>query len=242
MEKNIVFASQLDITQNDSTEFYNLVLFDLDGTLIDSGRGIMKSIAYALTSIGQEVPNNQTLRKFIGPPLLWSYINVCGMDEEMAKEAVKLYREHYPKEDIYDFDVYEGVHDLVKYIHSKGAKIYLATSKPQVFAVNIIKHMGLSEYFDGIIGSNIDNSRSEKAQIVELALELGTQQLTDEFGDTLINPLMIGDRKYDIIGAHENDIACVAVDNGYGSIEEYEEYGADYIFESMKDSRWFNED
>lgn len=247
-QKRIRFCSHIENKENDSTEFFNLVLFDLDGTIIDSGRGIYMALEYAFEKLGEEIPDSETLRKFIGPPLIWSFQNICGYDEEKAMEGVRYYREFYPKKGIFENDVIKGVPELVKYIKSEGASLYVATSKPEVFAAAIMDNIGLANYFDGIIGSSMDNSKEDKASVVKKALTLGEELIRAKLLDSecnnqvIVNALMIGDRSYDIIGAHKNNIKCLAVNNGYGSFEEYVEAGADYIFDSMEDKRWFCSD
>lgn len=235
--KNITFIRDIYERENNSTEFFNLVLFDLDGTMIDSGRGIMNTLTYVFETMGRQCPDRDTLRKFIGPPLVWSFKNLCGFDDEATREGVAIYREHYPKGEMYNNDVYDGVKELIKFIKEQGAVLEVATSKPEPFAKKIIEHIGLTEYFDAVIGSGMDNTRSTKSEVVAYALKTGKDILKND--TTIVNPLMIGDRHHDIDGAHENNIKCAAVLSGYGNTQEFEKAGADYILSDMRDKRWF---
>ena len=203
-------------------EYY---FFDLDGTLTDSSLGIINSYKYALTKLSLKVPEDFCLRKYIGPPLLEVFQKDYGMDKLEADNAVKVYREYFSTKGIFENKVYPEIEEMLKKLKEKGKKLLVATSKPEKYAKIIIEYFHLDEYFDYICGSNGDESRSEKAQVIEYALK------------TCGNPdkskvLMIGDRNYDVIGAKANGIKSCGVLFGFGSKEELEKAGADFIVES----------
>jgi phosphoglycolate phosphatase len=204
---------------------YQYFLFDLDGTLTDPGIGITNSVAYALKKFDIEVADKSELFSFIGPPLQNSFQEYYHFTEEQSALAVQYYREYFKDKGIYENMVYDGVAELLAALKREKKTIILATSKPQEFAIRILDYFDLSKYFDSIVGATMDGSRSEKADVIRYALE--TNKITD-----LSQALMIGDRKYDIIGANKNDIASVGVLFGYGSRAELEAAGANYIVEN----------
>ena len=205
---------------------YNVFLFDLDGTITDSAPGIMNSIRYALDKMGEPIPEEAVLRKFIGPPLWQSFEDFCGLSKERAKYAVECYREYYKDKGIFENSLYPGVEEFFREIKGSGKEVYLATSKPTVFANRILEYFDILKYFDGVVGSNLDGSMTDKAEIIGEVLKM-----TPEKDLGLI--IMYGDRNYDVIGAHKNGIACVGVLFGFGSRKELEEAGAEYIVESV---------
>ena len=196
---------------------FDIVLFDLDGTLTDPGQGIKNSVIHSLRKYGIEA-DYEDLDKFIGPPLLDSYMLYYGFDTEKATEAVEFYREYFRDRGIFENKVYEGIPEMLSQLRAKGVKIGLATSKPEVFALRILEYFGLGEYFDTVKGATLDGSLSKKGDIVRLAL--------DALGDG--KAVMVGDRLHDIVGAHENGLPCIAVLYGYGNEAEFEKYRADY--------------
>ena len=207
---------------------YKYVLFDLDGTLTDPYEGISKSVKYALESFGIEENDEEILKKFIGPPLKESFMKFYGFDEDKAFEAVKKYRERYITTGVYENAMIDGVKDTLAILKEKGIRIYLATSKPQPLAEVILKHFGITEYFDFIGGADFNYSRDEKWQVIEYVFE--SAGIKDRE-----NAIMIGDRMHDIIGAKKTGIKSLCVLCGYGSREEFIEYGADYIAENISD-------
>ena len=209
---------------------FNTVLLDLDGTLTDSGPGILNSIRYSLKKMEIEIPSDEILKKFIGPPLGESYRVFIGLDHEKSLYAVECYREYYREKGIYENSLYPGVKEFLEYLSQKEIRIYLATSKPQVFAEQILKYFDIYEYFEGVIGSNIDGTRTDKSEIISVALDIAKVDDKDKV-------LMVGDRKHDVIGAHKNDIRCAGVLIGYGSREELMEEDADYIFDDLMGMR-----
>ena len=196
------------------------ILFDLDGTLTDPMMGITKSVRYALNYYGIEVKDLNDLLPFIGPPLRDSFKEYYGFDEAKANEAVEKYREYYKTDGIFDNKVYQGMVECLQTLKDNGKKLYVATSKPEFFAKQIIEHFSLSKYFEYVGGSEF-NSREKKAEVIEYVLK--TNQIDND------DIIMVGDRKHDIIGAHENKIPCVGVLYGYGTEDELKQYQADYL-------------
>ena len=201
---------------------YDTILFDLDGTLTDPKLGITKSIAYALKHYGIEVENLDSLCEYIGPPLLDSFMEGFGFSEEKAKEAVLKYREYFKEYGLYENEVYQGVATLLATLKARKKRIMLATSKPELFARQILEHFDLISYFDFVGGSELDGNRAEKAAVIQYVLE--EANVTD-----LQKVVMVGDRKYDVLGAKEVGIDCYGVLNGYGDQEELIAAGADAI-------------
>ena len=199
---------------------YDVVLFDLDGTVTDPGLGITNSAMYALKKYGIE-EKRENLFKFIGPPLHESFEKYYGFTREKAWEAVEVYREYFAPKGLYENEVYEGMEPLLKNLKRAGKKVLLATSKPEIFAVKILEHFGLAKYFDFIGGALLDRSRLNKADVIEYVFK--TTGLPKE------NAIMVGDREHDIIGANAHKIDSVGVLYGYGSKEELTLSGATYI-------------
>lgn len=202
------------------------ILFDLDGTLTDPMMGITKSVRYALNYYGIEVKDLNDLLPFIGPPLRDSFKEYYGFDEAKANEAVEKYREYYKTDGIFDNKVYQGMVECLQTLKDNGKKLYVATSKPEFFAKQIIEHFSLSKYFEYVGGSEF-NSREKKAEVIEYVLK--TNQIDND------DIIMVGDRKHDIIGAHENKIPCVGVLYGYGTEDELKQYQADYLVSTVEE-------
>ena len=207
---------------------YNIVLFDLDGTLTDSGLGITNSVKYALGREGIEVKDRSELFRFIGPPLVDSFQMFYGFSAEKALEITHIYREYYSTKGIFENEVYDGIEELLKKLHEAGKRILVATSKPEPFARKILDHFSLSQYFEYIAGSNMDETRSTKAEVIDYALE--SCNITD-----LSEAVMVGDREHDVIGAKKIGMKSIGVLFGYGDREELEKAGADYIAETPED-------
>lgn len=207
---------------------YKYILFDLDGTLTDPAVGITTSVAYALKKFGIEVSDITQLNHFIGPPLLDSFMECYGFDKEMAQTAIDYYRERFRVKGLYENVVYDGIPEMLRALKNSGKKLILATSKPEPFAKEILRHFGLEEYFDYAAGSNFDGTRTAKAEVIEYALEAAG--VTDKSA-----AIMIGDRKHDIFGAEKTGLDSIGVLYGYGSREELEAAGATYIAETVED-------
>lgn len=207
---------------------FDIVLFDLDGTLTDPGEGITNSVAYALKKYGIEVSDKSELYKFIGPPLKDSFMKYYDFNEDKAEQAIAFYREYFRDKGIFENRVYEGVEDMLKTLCAKGKTVILATSKPEEFAVRILEHFDLKKYFSVVAGASMDSSRSKKGDVIAYAISL-----CDGFNkDTAV---MIGDREHDIIGAKENGLKSVGVLYGYGDENELKTAGADYIVDTPED-------
>lgn len=207
---------------------YDVILFDLDGTLTDPGMGITNSVMHALKKYGIEVEDRKTLYKFIGPPLIESFEKYYGFSHEEAVKSVDYYREYYRDRGIYENTVYDGIEKLLAYLSENGKKIILATSKPEPFAKEILRHFGLEKYFLFAAGSTMSETRTNKAEVIEYAL--AECSITDK--STVV---MVGDREHDIIGANKNSVDSIGVLFGYGSREELEAAGATYIAETVED-------
>ncbi len=211
---------------------YDVVLFDLDGTLTDPGIGITNSVMHALKKYGVEVEDRASLYKFIGPPLIDSFERYFGFTHEEAVKSVDYYREYYKDKGIYENELYGGIENLLELLCEKGKKIILATSKPEPFAKEILRHFGIEKYFIFAAGSTMDETRTNKAEVIEYALsECG---ITDKS-----SIVMVGDREHDIIGANKNGVDSIGVLFGYGSREELESAGATYIAETVADIEKF---
>ncbi|MBR4278719.1 MAG: HAD family hydrolase [Clostridia bacterium] len=207
---------------------YQYVLFDLDGTLTDPAEGITNSVAYALEKFGITVTDKRELYRFIGPPLVDSFMKYYGFSEADANQAVAYYREFFKPTGIFQNSLYEGVPELLKQLKSSGKAVILATSKPEVFAVEILKHFGIFEYFDFVAGATLDSTRNKKGDVIAYALD--SMKITEKSAC-----LMVGDRNQDINGARENQIDSLGVLFGYGDLDELTTAGATYLAETVED-------
>ncbi len=226
MRKGADFFS-LFFERNIIMKTYNTILFDLDGTLTDPGLGITNSVMYALKKYGIEVSDRSELYKFIGPPLAESFEKYYGFSTEESYKAVDCYREYYRDRGLYENTVYDGIEDLLKELKAAGKTLIVATSKPEVFAKEVLRHFGLDKYFEYIAGGNLDGTRTVKAEVIAYALD--SCGITDKE-----NAVMVGDRMHDIVGAKTVGIDSIGVLFGYGSREELENAGADYIAEGVE--------
>ena len=206
---------------------FEVLLFDLDGTLTDSAPGILNCARYALTKMGREIPDD--LNDFIGPPLTYSFSHLFGMNEEDTEKAIVFYRERYSTKGLFENDVYDGVPEMLERLHKAGFTLGVATNKPERFANPITEHFGIAKYFKVIAGSYSDSVRNSKPEIISYAMEqLG---VTDR--DKV---LMIGDRCHDIVGAHDVGIKALGILWGYGDTEELAGHGADYLADTPQEA------
>ena len=203
------------------------ILFDLDGTLTDPKEGITKSVAYALAQEGIMVHDLDTLCPFIGPPLKEMFMSQYGFNEAKAELAIANYRVYFKKQGMFENIAYPGIKELLALLCKQGKALYVATSKPTVFAKEILAHFHLASYFTDICGSEFDGTRSKKADVIRYVLKQHQLCVSD--------CVMIGDRKHDILGAKENDMASIGVLYGYGSLEELRNAQADAIVASIQD-------
>ena len=204
------------------------ILFDLDGTLTDSGTGIINSAIYALGKFGITIKDRKELFPFIGPPLSESFRDLFGIPEEQVPLAIQYYREDYNVKGIYENEVYEGIRETLEELTNLGYKLIIATSKPDYLAEIVLKHFDLIKYFSYISGA-VKDIRSTKFEVINHALTYNNISNLDEV-------IMVGDRKYDVIGANENNIRSIAVlYGGYSTMEEFIEFPPTYFARTPKD-------
>lgn len=207
---------------------YDIILFDLDGTLTDSGPGIMNAAAYAMEHYGLHA-DKALLRRFVGPPLVDSFMDYCGFSREKAPEAIDVFREYYESRGVYENSVYPGVERMLEQLLDAGRRLAVATSKLDLTAQRVLDHFGLAKYFELTAGSLKDNTRTQKSEVVAFALdELGVSDRG--------RALMVGDREHDVIGARENGLDCLGVLYGYGDREELLRAGAVLLAETPREA------
>ncbi len=206
---------------------YNNILFDLDGTLTDPKVGITKSVAYALKHFGIEVLDLDSLCKFIGPPLSYSFAKFYGFDKDQCDKAIEIYRSYFSVTGKFENVVYDGIEDMLKSLKNRGYKLFVATSKPELFAVDILKHFGLYKYFERVCGIPLSREDMTKAQVIE--------KVINEYSLDKRECVMVGDRHYDADGAKDNGIDCIAVLYGYGSAQEFTKCSVNAILNTVED-------
>lgn len=202
------------------------VLFDLDGTLTDPMLGITRSVQYALKKFGIIEEDLWNLTKFIGPPLVDSFKRFYGFSKDQALEAVLFYREYFAPVGKFENKVYEGIEQMLKELKEHGLTLAVATSKPEVFATDILEHFELSRYFD-YIGGALLNGRTDKAEVISYVLEHVDSQKEEI--------VMVGDREHDVLGAKKNGLFCVGVLYGYGNETELSNAGAGHIVKTVEE-------
>jgi len=199
------------------------LLFDLDGTLTDPKPGITRCIQHALTELGVEAPDADALEWCIGPPLIKSFARILGNDDpERVQQAVLLYRERFAEVGLYENRVYDGIPETLQALQKRGFRLFLATSKPRVFAEKILEHFGLHTFFTEAFGSELNGHLTDKPSLV--------RHILAQTGGSPDHTMIIGDRKYDLLGGRANAIHAAAVTYGYGSVEELRQAGADLLF------------
>lgn len=201
------------------------IFFDLDGTLIDSMPGITRSVQYALQRYGIEVEKLDVLKPFVGPPLHESFRKFYHFSEEDAWRAIDIFHEYYLEKGWLESSVFEGVEETLKNLCVSGRKLYVATSKPEHMAKQVLEYYGLNGYFEYIGGAIDDNRREKKHEVIEYVMETCGLKREESI-------VMVGDRRHDIAGAHKQGLQAVGVLYGYGSCEEFKEAGADWITET----------
>lgn len=204
------------------------ILFDLDGTLTDPMVGITKSAQYALQKFGIKITDHKSLSFFIGPPLRDSFCQYYGMTQEEAGRAIQYYREYYTPIGIFENELYEGIEEMLIHLKKEGHTIVLATSKPEVFAKQILEYFQIAPYFDFVAGSDLEETRVKKADVIQYALK-------QFHADFRMEVIMVGDRCYDIEGARQCGIRVGAVTYGYGSLQELEKAKPDWIAATVKE-------
>jgi len=208
---------------------HSTILFDLDGTLTDPREGITRSIQYALAKLDIDEPDLKKLEPFIGPPLLQAFMQFYGFDEARAWKAVEFYRERFQTLGIYENLLFDGVLELLEHLRGQGRTLYVATSKPSVFAREIARHFAFDHHFKVIYGSELDGTRTNKVELI-------AHLLAEERLETA-QTLMIGDRKHDLIGARENGLQAAAVGYGFGSHEELMAQSPAYYYATLDELR-----
>lgn len=198
------------------------VLFDLDGTLIDSGEGITKGVEYAVEKFGKPALSLKTRQSFIGPSLREMFKLHCGVNDSEAEEMLRLYREYYGAEGLYRCVPYEGIEDVLKLLSDKDCSVYVATAKPTEYAEKMLKKWDLYKYFKKVIGASFDKSKTEKKDIIADAMNI----------EGVKNAIMVGDTCFDIEGAKENGIESIGVTYGYGDIEKLKASKPDYLVDN----------
>jgi|LFRM01.2.fsa_nt_gb phosphoglycolate phosphatase len=210
------------------TKGYQTILFDLDGTLIDSVDGIVHSVNHALKAFGMGVEDPGSLRKFVGPPLKQSFMSHCGFDEQKADEIIKVYRKYYTEKGIYEHTVYPGIPGFLQSLKSMGKTLAVATSKAEPIAKRILEYLELADYFTVISGSNMDGSGGAKDQVLRKCLDaLNTSRYEDI--------VLVGDTVFDIVGARKIGIDSVAVLYGYGTLEALNKENPTHIVKTVED-------
>lgn len=206
---------------------YNTVLFDLDGTIVDSSPGIFNSLKYAFTEMEREIPDEKTLRKFLGPPLEYSFTQFCGFSNADAKTATELYRSRYKDFCVVESELFSGVREMLAELTDSGVVIALATTKPERFANRILAGLGIERFFTAVCGGELSRSERKETIIRESMRLCGVSN--PDFA------VMVGDRCYDIDGAKSVGIDSIGVLYGYGSREELETAGATHIASSAEE-------
>lgn len=201
------------------------ILFDLDGTLTDSGEGILNCATVALEHFGLPVPDRQTMRVFVGPPLKDTFRDF-GVPEDKLDEALQVYRQRYVPIGKYENTPYPGIYDLLDRLKKNGHRLFVATSKPEQMSMDILNHFKLTEYFEQICGATLDGTRDEKSAVIAYLL--------DCVQDTE-NTVMVGDTVFDTIGAAAHGIPMIGVSWGYGDVEAMRSAGAIGIAHSMEE-------
>lgn len=203
-------------------------LFDLDGTIIDSSKGITNAVKYSLNILGYEIPNQEILNKFIGPPLDDSYSKYFGMDEVICNKAIKYFKKYYESQGMYELKIYDDLEELLSKL-SKRHKLYVATSKDEKNANKIIKNLKIDKYFNYIAGASLETGRSRKEDVIKYLLQREKENLKNN------EIIMVGDTKFDIIGANMNNMKSIGVLYGFGTREELENENATFIVEKPLD-------
>jgi phosphoglycolate phosphatase len=203
------------------------ILFDLDGTLIDSAEGITKSARYALAHFGIEEPDERQLYRFIGPPIVESLQSLYGFSEEKAKEGVAVYRERYNRIGLYECSLYPGVEACIRTLREQGYRIGMASSKPEETCRKILDHFGILSLFDDVVGATFDGRINSKEQVLNEVFRRWDDLAREEL-------CLIGDTIFDVRGAKAVGIPCIAVAFGFGNLEEMKDAGIVGVCDAME--------
>ena len=194
-------------------KLYTYILFDMDGTLIDSAPGILSAVRYAQKALSLPTLPEEKLLGFLGPPLKAAFMDIYGLSESEAEDATKAFRVYYGETGLFQCKLYDGVCQLLGDLQTAGKKLYIATSKPSVYARKIAEQQGIAGFFTDIVGSHLDNTRSRKADVIRdivSGLPKGSARAC----------VMIGDKAQDIVGAKANGMDAIGVRYGFGTEEE----------------------
>lgn len=208
---------------------YDYVIFDFDGTVADTGEGILKSLQYSFEQMGREVPDLSDLKKFIGPPIHYSFVTFYGVSENEVEQYIEKYRERYRKIGVYECFVYDSMVETLKTLRENGVKLGIASSKPIKLVYDVMEYLRLTEYFDAVVGTQFDDSNHPGKT------DLVLQSMAKLEDSDKSRTLMVGDRFFDIDGAAGAGVDSVGVTYGYGSREEFMEHNATYIVDSPKE-------
>ena len=214
----------------DKNAAFKNLLFDLDGTLTDPALGITSAAQYALCKMGIEVADRTTLTWLIGPPLIGSFEEGFGMTNLQALEALKHYREYFSERGIFENEIYPGIRELLSELCESGTKVVLATSKPDVYSKRILEHFDIDKYFYFLAANTLTESRPEKSDVISYAIESCKIKAPTE-------AVMVGDRKYDILGGKMFGLVTVGTSYGFGGREELLSAGADGIADTVDELR-----
>ncbi len=205
---------------------FDFIIFDFDGTIADTRRGVFDSIIYALTSYGYDVPDEAVLNSFLGPPLHASFKKTTSCTDEMAQTLTAKYRELYTDNAMYRLHLFDGVEEMLKEMKNRGVKMAIASSKPEKFFSKLLEHLRITQYFDVVCGAALGDIHNTKQAIIARAMK----ELSAEKERTL----MVGDRVFDIEGAKENGIKSAGVVFGFDYTKELRTAGADFIVKTTK--------
>ena len=227
---------------------FSFVLFDLDGTITDSGPGIIKAAMLALEHFGIRENDEERKRLFVGPPLDRSFMDRYGLSKDQAWQAIGVFREYYNDKGVFENSVYPGMDALLKELKDNGLVLAIASSKPQPLIHKVLSHFELEKYFDVIVGCELDGTRSTKSEVVKevlcgpsvIARKRNMRDCSDadpeeKVSEVIKKSVMVGDRFYDVEGSHAFEIPCIGVLYGYGTRKEMEDAHADYIAETVED-------
>ena len=227
---------------------FSFVLFDLDGTITDSGPGIIKAAMLALEHFGIRENDEERKRLFVGPPLDRSFMDRYGLSKDQAWEAIGVFREYYNDKGVFENSVYPGMDALLKELKDNGLVLAIASSKPQPLIHKVLSHFELEKYFDVIVGCELDGTRSTKSEVVKEVLsrlsdiarkrnmlDCSDADPEEKVSEVIKKSVMVGDRFYDVEGSHAFEIPCIGVLYGYGTRKEMEDAHADYIAETVED-------
>jgi len=206
------------------------ILFDLDGTLTDSREGIFACIKHGLSAVGEPIPSVSDLVSFIGPPLRDTFATLLSGNCERVEAAIEAYHDRFATHGMFENVVYDGIPEALESLVARGAQLYVATSKPRVFAEQIVDHFGLARYFTATHGSELNGELSDKGDLIRHLLKTAGLRSADT--------IMVGDRQHDIRGARRNQVLPVGVLWGFGTREELMRAGAAQLFEQPDDLEW----